>query len=516
MPNVAQLSPENLFPKETLSESVQVQPEPIGGLPFQGGLIQAFTLAMASVADSVVPWGRNPRLRDRQLREFWPTESFLAGAVANVSFRNAAFDWEIVSPSDSIETAVTEMLRGAIAGDTYGWVPFIEKISQDLYTQDNGAFIELIRDPSMDANSKFQGAMAPVIGIAHLDSNMCYRTGNAEFPVIYRDRYENEHKLAWYQVIPISDYPTSIERLNGIGYCAVTRALRLAQIMKSISLYKDEKISGRHFKTIYLVGGVSRTEIDDAKKRGHEEADNKGQARYMDPIILASLDPEKPVSVANLDFASLPDGFDFNQEMQWYISGLALDFGVDYQEFAPLPGGAIGSSAQSLILHRKSSGKGPATFMRTLTEAFKNYGVLPRNAEMIFNDKNEQDELDKATLRKMFQEEMAMALRDGFIDSDSARKLGISRGFYTRSELKDVPKGYGTELSATTIREQGLPNDVGNPQPIPSVANAIPKQAIGGTGGNTIAQDAARTAPTAPRPSASARLQKALKVLRDG
>jgi len=294
--------------------------------PWQGGSI---ILAFASAADMITQWGKNTRKRDRELRDFWPTEPYLAGAVATVSFRNAAFDWEIKSKSDTLSLAVKEMLDRAIAGDKIGWTDFVKKFSQDLYTTDNGAFIELIREEGVDANSKFKGAMAPVIGISHLDSNQCIRTGNAEVPVLYEDRDSVLHKLKWWQVISFSDFPSAIERMNGVGYSSVTRALRLAQIMKSMEIFKDEKIGGRNAKEINVVSGVSRTDIEDAVKRTKEGANNQGNVRYIDNVVLASLDPEKPVSVATISLASLPDGFDYDQEMQWFIAGLALNFGVD-------------------------------------------------------------------------------------------------------------------------------------------------------------------------------------------
>lgn len=372
------LTPENQFPDEALLQSVQKLP-PVVSLPASN----VFTWNIATAADSITPWGKNVPLRDRQLREFWPTESFLAGALTNVSFRNAAYEFEIRGPSPSVETAVENVLRSAIAGDSFGWTPFILKYSQDLYAQDNGVFIELIRDPGQDANSKFKNERAPVLGIAHMDSNQCTRTGNPRFPVIYTDRAGKDHKLAWYQVIPFSDYPSAIEKMNGVGVCAISRALRLAQIMRSILIFKDEKISGRHYKTLHMVSGVSRQDIKDILEQGREDADNSGLIRYMDPAILASLDPEKPVSTASIDLANLPDGFDFDGEMRWYIAGLALDFGVDYQEFAPLPGGGIGSSGQSFVLGQKASGKGPAMFMK-ISEALKNYGVLPHGYELVF------------------------------------------------------------------------------------------------------------------------------------
>lgn len=488
MPNVKQLAPENQFPKPALQESVQVQPRPEDATY---GANSFLTFMMAGVADQITPWGVNVKSRDRQLRQFWPTESFLSGALVNVSFRNTAFDWEIHGPSNAVIESVTEMLRGAIAGDSFGWVPFMNKVSQDLYSQDNGAFIEVIRDPGMDANSKFKGPMAPVIGIAQLDSGQCYRTGNAETPIIYEDRHSVQHKMQWYQVIPLSDYPSSIERMNGVGYCAVTRALRLAQIIKSISVYKDEKVGGQHSKAIHLVGGVSRTELEDARKRGKEDASNAGQIRYIEPIILASLDPEKPVTVATLELASLPDNFNFDQEMQWYIAGLALDFGVDYQEFAPLPGGNIGSSAQSAILHKKSSGKGPRVFMRTLIEAFMNYGVVPRGYEMAFNDRNEQEELEKQEIRTKATEEYVMDVRAGILTPDAARQSLVRRGIFTKEDVDGIDKSYGIDIL------------LGNKQP------------TGGTGVGAPLQDIQRAPTGKSNETIGARLRKAVDALRD-
>jgi hypothetical protein len=484
MPNVPALSPINQFPVQAIDESVQVKPNP--GDPFSGGW---FTISISSVADNIVAWGKNVPARDRQLRDFWPTESYLAGAVSNTSFRNAAFDWEIRSENKSVEKSLTDMIRMAIAGDKIGWGDFVKRFSQDLYTQDNGAFIELIRDPGMDAASKFKGPLAPVIGIANLDSGQCTRTGNPKYPVIYQDRDSKLHKLKWYEVIPFSDYPSAIEKMNGVGYCSVTRALRLAQIMRSILLFKDEKIGGRQAKAIHIVGGVSRIELEDAQKRTREDADNKGLVRYMDPVILASLDPEKPVSVATLELASLPDGFDLDQEMQWYISGLALDFGVDYQEFAPLPGGNIGSGSQSNMLHRKSSGKGPRNWMNSIIESFTNYGVLSRGAEMIFNDKNEQEELEKQEIRTKAMEEAAIAVNAGILSPEMAAKSLVARGIYKEEDIAGLDEFWKKMAEVKTD--------------IPT------KQPIGSRGGNTIAEDAQRQDTGKPKETVGARLRKA-------
>jgi hypothetical protein len=469
MARIPSLTPDSQFPEQAIQRSKQEFPNADNA----GGF--AWTWNIASAADQIVPWGRSVALRDRQIRDFWPTEPYLAGAVANVSFRHSTLEWELRGPA-KVAQAVTDILNSMIAGDTFGWVPGMLKFTQDMEVQDNGAFIELIRDDGQDANSRFKGALAPVLGVAHLDSNQCARTGNPEYPIVYTNRAGDKHKLRWFEVIPFSDYPSAIEKLNGVGYCAVSRVMRMAQIARSIMVFKDEKVSGRQYKQIHFVSGVSRQDIKDEMVRGQEEANNSGMIRFILPAILASLDPEKPVSTATIDLASLPDGFNFDEDMKWYISCLALGFGVDYQEFAPLPGGNIGSSQQSLILHRKGSGKGPAVFMRMLADAFRNYGVLPKGVSMRFNDKDEQEELERQSVRTKALEEYAMAIRNFVLTPGAARADLVRRGIYDPDTIEGIPPEYGIremdpatkrnivgQLGGNTQREDVNRNDNGKP-----------------------------------------------------
>lgn len=473
----ALLTPDSQFPDDALRQSVQMAP-PSNNVT--GNII--LTLDLASAADTIPQWGRVVA-RDQRLRKFWPTETLLAGTVAEMALKNSSYTWEIRHASEKIAQAQTDMLNSSIAGDSFGWIPFMQRWSQDGYTQDNGQFIEIIREEGADANSAFKAERAPVIGIANLDAARCQRTGNPEYPVIYTDRQSQQHKLAWYQVIPMSDFPSSMETMNGVGYCAVTRCLRYSQIMRSIFVFKDEKISGRRFKSIHIVSGVSRTDLDTAKQRGREEADNEGNMRYIDPVILASLDPEKPVSTVTIDLASLPEGFDFDQEMRWYVTDLALGFNTDYQTIAPLASGNIGSSSQSQILHRKASGKSP---VRKLFEAFKNYGVLVKNSQIVLQDQNEEEELEKQLIRTKAMEEYALSLRNYVLTPDASRKDLVRRNIYTAETVAGIPEEYGIEQLG----------------PKPNL------QPVGGTGGNTIAEDNKRQDTGAQKVNASDNLRK--------
>lgn len=511
MANTSQLQPESQFPTTAIEQSVQELPKINEGIQSQSLI---FTYQMASVADTITPWGPYTWVRDRQLREFWPTESNLAGAMANVCMRNAAFDFVIRHSSSKLETAVNDMLKSSLGPPgQIGWTSKETAVSQDFYVNDNGAFEELIRDPGLDANSKFKAEKAPVIGIAHLDSGQCQRTGDPQVPVIYADRHGVRHKMQWYQVIPFCEMPSPIARMNGVGISAVSRVLRAAQIMKSIHVLTDEMVSGRNVRKINVVGGVSRTDIDDARKRTQEQADNKGQARFIEHVILASLDPEKQVSVATINLAEFPTDFNYDIFMKWYVSTMALAFAVDYQEFAPLPGGNIGSSAQSQVLNSKANNKGPATYMKMKVEAYKTYGVLPRDCTMEYVGRNLAEELDKQTIRTKAMEEYALSLRNGVLDAPSSRDDLVRRGIYDKETIAKVPAGFGIDLSATTIREQALPSESGAQKPLPAVANPA-KTTTGQVGGNTLAQDAKRTPTGKQNNTIGNRLQKAIKVLR--
>ncbi|KKN17538.1 hypothetical protein LCGC14_0964960, partial [marine sediment metagenome] len=74
-----------------------------------------FIFSLATVADSFTPWGRAPKTRDRELRQFWPTEPILASALYSVVIRNAAFSWTLDGSPLTVK-ATQNMLQGADFG----------------------------------------------------------------------------------------------------------------------------------------------------------------------------------------------------------------------------------------------------------------------------------------------------------------------------------------------------------------------------------------------------------------
>ena len=258
-------------------------------------------LSVAAQSQSITPWGVNPRRRDQELRSFWVGESWLASVVYLVTIRNASFAWEIrgsdptkPSPKNTINK-VTQILKNSSRGK--GWQNLIIKTCIDLYTADNGSFWEIIRTKNRPD--------APVINIAHLDSAQCQRTGDPEYPVIYTNSLGVEIPLPYWRVQTLEEFPSPYENAFDIQYSAVTRALLAAEIIESISVYKQEKVGGHFTRAIDIVTGVTQNDIDDAVAVLKEQILNRGLYRYSVPLMIPGIDPSNALSHVHIDLASL-------------------------------------------------------------------------------------------------------------------------------------------------------------------------------------------------------------------
>jgi len=394
-----------------LTRSVQEQPQ------YEDNPRSSIVLMLASAADSFEPWGNNLIIRDRQLREFWPTEPTLASTIYTVVMQRASYSWTLEGPPRTVKI-YQDMLHEADLGK--GWLVFISKVVTDLLTQDNGAFIEIIRAGNSPDS--------PVIGIAHLDSGRCRRTGVTDWPVVYTDRMGREHRLQPHQVITWEEFPSPIETMNGVQLCAVSRVLRAAQLLRDIGIYLREKAAGSSLTAIHLVSGIKASEIDDAIAQHMDRQKQKGLTNYLLPAVLATLDPTAKIDHAQIDLASLPDNFDLDVTMRWYVKQLAMGFGIDSQDLAPLEGSSLGTGAQSLVLHMKSRGKGPAMFIKSLAHKLNFHGVLPRNVTIRLDEQDTAQSMEIAELDRVRAESDKIYIDTGVLPPEAIRQELLDRG----------------------------------------------------------------------------------------
>lgn len=352
---------------------------------FGGGVAPASDIVMylATAADEIPIWGTNVRWRDRLLREFYKTEPLLAGVVYGTSSRYASFKYVLSGPKRQVDI-MQRILHNSEHG--YGWQKLMIKVIKDCLSQDNAGFIEAIR---LEDSYK-----SPVIQLNHLDASRCMRTGNWEVPAVYTDVYGGQHKLKWYQVYDIAEYPEPDERYRGYQQCAVSRTLLGSQKMRDIALYEREKFNGRNPTEVHFLGGVQQQRIENILKLEQNRAEQAGNFRYMVPPIIAALDQTARVSHESVQLRGSPEGWDKGEDFKEYIILLALAFGLDPQDIAPLTSGNLGSSQQSQVLAQKGRGKGPALFMSTIEHMMNFHGIMP--ASVTFHYKEQDDAENEA------------------------------------------------------------------------------------------------------------------------
>lgn len=106
---------------------------------------------------------------------------------------------------------------------------------------------------------------------------------------------------------------------------------------------------------------------------------------------------------------------------------LAMAFLTDYQEFSPLPGGNLGTSTQSEILHLKNRGKGAGLFRKLITRAI-NYEIFPRNVEFGFSDPDYEAETAEAEVKKIRAQTRQIRITSTEITPEVARQLANDEG----------------------------------------------------------------------------------------
>jgi hypothetical protein len=373
---------------------------------------EALLYAAGQTSDGIRPWGTQPTLRDRQLRSFLTQEPYTMSAIGTVIARNMGLAWHLDGPSQQVEQT-QEMFHRAHFGQ--GWETFGTKIGWDYQTQDKAAFMELVREED--------NPRSPVVMFNQLDAGRCWHTGNPHVPVIYQDRLGRWHGMKWYQCLTLNEMPVGHETLYGLQYCSLTRMLVVSQIMRNILRIDEERSGGRWSRSLHILSGVKKESIEDALKEKQEQADNLGLMRYMLPAILTTTDPLVDPKLVTLSLSERPTDFKMDEYFSWYMTAMAMGLLVDYGELAPLPGARLGTGQQSQVMHAKSRTKGVAIWTNKIEHQFNFFGVVPRAVSFKYDDKDLDEDKQRADVFLAYSQAFTQLLQVEAIDGQAAIDL---------------------------------------------------------------------------------------------
>lgn len=391
-------------------------------------------LLVLSRAGLLIPawWSRS---RDMELRRFWKKVDHLAGAIYTFESRLSTIPFKIL-PRDASVRAHWKlagefeelMLQESEFGE--GWNAFYEPWVEDLISQDNGAFGEVIGpgDPA-----------GPIVGmpsgLAHLDSGRCTRTGNPEWPVLYQDK-KKLHKLHFTRVIYASQMPSPDELMNKVGFCAVSRCINIAQNLLDMMTYKQEKLGSRPARGMMITkGGLDPDDVREAMLLANEAMDNQALSRYSRTAVVGHNDmPEAGIQM--VDLASLPDAFNEKESVTLGMAAMALAFGVDARELFPGMQAAA-TRADALISHIKQRGKGLGQVIQ-LTERGFNAKFLPESLMMIFDFQDDAQDAQRAEIRLKRSERHKIDLDNATLDERTVREQMLSDGDLTKEQFEKL------------------------------------------------------------------------------
>lgn len=255
--------------------------------PGGGPIGESLILTLAMQIDKEVPaWSIYPYQRDMVLRRLWKQEPTMAGAIYSMTSRIQALEY-IVKREYGSSKRMQKVFESLLTNSQFGkgFYELRQRIVLDLLTQDNGVFIEIVGAGN---------PAGPLVGlptqINHLDSHLAWRTFDPDYPVLYVNPYDNTyHKLHKTRVAFTSSMTQSDELARGIGFCAVSRALRNVQYLRDVGIYKHEKVSGRFNRAIGWGRGFTDKQFETALQGAESERKGRGFAMYKNiPFILTA------------------------------------------------------------------------------------------------------------------------------------------------------------------------------------------------------------------------------------
>lgn len=391
-----------------------------------------FVWQAPSVQNSIASWNYlYPNTRDYQLKYLSLQDTMMASAIYSMKTRMMTLDYQLNGP-DQAKAFSQDLLNSPGLGDN---LPnLVSKITDDLLSCDNGAFIEKWGpgDPMTPLDRR------AVLGFGHLDSRLCYRTFDPEYPVIYTNpQTQTLHKLHASRVVIMSDNPQPFELARGVGFCAISRALKWVQYIRDVVLFRSEKVSGKFTRAIGVARGVTRTTFEEALEAQKRRDGGSGFVMYSGiPFLVApGMRAGEDIEVMLTDLASLPEGFEFKEDLTLYAFILAMVLGVDAREF--WPGTVSGATkGDATVQNQKAQSRGIGAVTQTVEWGLNQ--CLPEEATLTYDTTDEEQEKLRWEVKEKKFNVYSRAKADGAISDMEERALLIADDIINRDILENL------------------------------------------------------------------------------
>jgi len=359
--------------------------------------------------------------RDIVLRSTILHEPYWANAVAVAGAKESSKSFDIHGDIPRRVQMAHEMM---IEWGGNGYVRSQKMGVMDYLTTNNGEFWEIVRTSSA-AGSK-------IVGLVHLDSLRCRRTGDPSVPVIYYDLRGRPHDLKDYQVINLVDMPDPSYPVEGIGHCAAERVFVVIYKIAAMITADNERIVGAGAHQLAIISGMSAQQATGVITTARNEAQAKGMVNYQGTII-AGIQGDAPIDIKTLQLRGLPDNYDYKEQIDLAQLAYANAIGLVLTDLQPLSGQGLGTGAQAIVIEEKSQGRTLSSRDKELTQLLNTW-IMPDATTFAFGEKDTRQEQANANVAQTRETTRNSMIANGTITASQAAIMAADAG--------DIPKEF--------------------------------------------------------------------------
>ena len=371
-------------------------------------------------AEKEPPYTAVSSKRDEYLRKHVKTNPNLSGILTSVIDIDKNRGWRLVGGRNQVARFTDIFHSFESAPGTWGWRSGISFASKSFWESNMGFVVELGRD----------GVDGPIRRLYNVDPVACKLTGNPDSPLEYKSANTKEKRF-WRPTdfFRGASNISNDEKMNGLGCCAVDRALTLSKLMLALYEHDFEMMGSRAPRGLLLLQGISQSSWEKAMQAREAGLDAIGYDYYGALAVLASA--SKTVDAKLVALSQLPTSFNMREFMDMVMYGFALCFGYDPSEFWPVQFGALGRGTEMEVQHEKATGKGRLDFVLSYQEQLQEF--LPPTLEYMFDQRDEKGDLLHASVNQSWVNVVAAMHKEALVSTAEARVLLADYGVLPRS-----------------------------------------------------------------------------------
>jgi len=368
MLNALEIAKENI--KGYSSGSVQEKYQ-LNTASGQQWFLQNLVRIIETVNEPIAPYKTDSRKRDAKLLDFVKSEPILSGVLSNAISIDKSRGWSLIGAEKQVNRYARKLHR--ISG-RMGWRKFIEYNAQAWYSTNIGFISEFGYD--------YEGS--PPRDMFFMSPTKATLTEDIEKPLLYHGSSGN---IALYrdQFIHGNSMSDLRDDFNGLGFCAVDRALSFTRMMIGLNQHHLEKFNVAPPKGLLHITGITRQEWQNAMAQAEQDMQEQDIKIYKDVIAIMTGNSDSKINLVGL--SSLPDNFDLTSFIEVIVNGYALAFNSSLYNFWLPASNSLGRGTEASESLNSAKRRGEIDFALTFQEQIQDY-FMPNSVAFQFDDNN--------------------------------------------------------------------------------------------------------------------------------